>query len=58
MTEKKLTRKEYVAKHTKDNYRHYNIYISNKEKNVIKKLESVDSMTGYIVGLIKKDIKK
>lgn len=54
----KRKRKEYKARHTKDNYRHFNICISKKEKNVIKKLESADSMTSYIVNLIKEDLKK
>jgi len=58
MTEKKLTRKEYKAKHQKENYERLSLFISKKEKNVIKKLKNVDNKTGYIVGLIKKDIKK
>lgn len=59
MEKQKISRKEYKALHTKKNYRHFNVYI-NRERNkkVIDKLESVDSIASYICELVRNDIKK
>ena len=44
--------KEYEAKH----YVQFNLKIRKDEKKILKKLESVPSKNGYIVGLIRKDV--
>lgn len=48
---------QYIAKFNKENYKHYHIKVNLKEKDVIDKLDSQPSKNGYIVNLIKKDIK-
>lgn len=56
--EKKNKKYEYIAKFNRENYRHYHIKVNLKDKDVIEKLESVPSKNGYIVELIREDIKK
>ena len=48
---------DYIKDFTKKNYKHYHIAINVKDKDIIDKLESVDSKNGYIINLIRKDIK-
>lgn len=54
---KEFNQKEYIKQFNKDNYKHYHIQVNLKDKEVIDKLNSVDSKNGYIIDLIKKDIK-
>lgn len=57
MKNKEFNQLEYISKFNKENYKHYHIKVNLKDKEVIDKLNSVDSKNGYIIDLIKKDIK-
>ena len=50
--------KKYINDYKKTHYRRFNLLIPNKEKKVIKKLESQENKTKYLIDLIKKDIKE
>ena len=54
--EKKYNQIEYQNDYNKDHYKRYGLMVSIKEKDVIKKLDSVASKNRYIIDLIKKDI--
>ena len=59
MKEKTLNKaNEYRKQFNKDNYKNVAIRIRKEETAVLNKLESVPSKNAYIIGLIKKDIKK
>lgn len=49
---------EYIAKFNKENYKDYHLKVNLKDKEIIDKLESVKSKNGYIINLIREDIKK
>ena len=49
---------EYKAKFDRENYRHYHLKISNKQKEVIKHLEKQENKNGYIIELIRKDMER
>ena len=53
----KANKYKYIAKFNKENYKHYHIKVNLKDKDVIDKLDSQPSKNGYIIDLIKKDIK-
>lgn len=48
---------EYIADFNKKNYKHYHIKVNLKDKDVIEHLEKQNNKNGYIVDLIKKDMK-
>ena len=48
---------EYIARFNKENYKDYHLKVNLKDKEIIDKLESVQSKNGYIINLIRKDIK-
>lgn len=54
--EKNYNQIEYQNDYNKDHYKRYGLMVSIKEKDVIKKLDSVASKNRYIIDLIKKDI--
>ena len=59
MKEKTLSNaNEYRKQFNKDNYKNVAIRIRKEETAVLNKLESVPSKNAYIIGLIKKDIKR
>ncbi len=59
MKEKTLNKaNEYRKQFNKDNYKNVAIRIRKEETAVLNKLESVPSKNAYIIGLIKKDIKR
>lgn len=57
-TLKEFNQLEYIKDYDKNNYKHYHIKVRLDDVEVIKKLEEVESKNGYIIDLIKKDIKK
>lgn len=58
MTEKKKpNRNQYWYEYKKKNYKRYNIIVRLDDKDVLEKLDSVKSVNGYILGLIKEDLK-
>ena len=56
--EKEFNQTEYIKQYEKENYKHYHIKVRLDDKEVINKLNEVESKNGYIIDLIKKDIKK
>lgn len=52
--EKNYNQIEYQNDYNKDHYKRYDLMVSIKEKDVIKKLDSVASKNRYIIDLIKK----
>lgn len=58
MEKEKKSRSKYQKKYTEEHYKKITVLIKLDEWNVIKKLESVDSMSEYIVDLIKADIRR
>lgn len=55
---KEKKRNEYWIKYAKKNYRQVKIIIRYDEQDVLNKLENVDSISQYIIKLIKDDLKK
>ena len=55
-TLKEFNQLEYIKQYDKENYKHYHIKVRCDEKEVIEKLNTVESKNGYILDLIKKDI--
>jgi hypothetical protein len=51
-------RLKYKNDFAKEHYKRVQIVIKNEEKNVIKKLESVNSISEYIVDLIRADVRR
>ena len=49
---------EYIARFNKENYKDYHLKVNLKDKEIIDKLESVPSKNGYIINLIREDLKK
>lgn len=57
MTEKKFDQLGYIREYNKARYRHYHLYVPVDEEQVIEKLNEQKSKNGYLIDLIKKDIK-
>ena len=49
---------EYIADFNKKNYKHYHIKVNLKDKAIIEHLEKQSNKNGYIINLIKNDIKR
>lgn len=58
MEKEKKSRGKYQSKYTKEHYKKVTFLVKLEDENVIKKLESVNSMGEYIVDLIKADIRR
>lgn len=59
--EKKVPRShtsEYIYNYRQKKYRRYIALIKKEDKEMMKKLDSVDSINSYIYDLIKKDMEK
>lgn len=54
----KFDQLDYISKFTKQNYKHYHLAVSLKDQDVIEQIEKQESKNGYIVNLIKEDIKR
>lgn len=57
MEDKSFNQLEYIREYNKARYKHYHLYVPVDEMKVIEKLNEQTSKNGYIIGLIKKDIK-
>lgn len=58
MEEKNFNQLEYIREYNKVRYKHYHLYVPNDEQDVIEKLNEQTSKNGYIIDLIKKDLKR
>jgi hypothetical protein len=57
-TLKEFNQLDYIKDFDKKNYKHYHIKVNLKDKEIINHLEKQDSKNGYILDLIRKDIKE
>lgn len=53
----KFNQLEYISKFNKDNYKHYHIKVNKKDTKVIEQIEKQKSKNGYIIELIRKDLR-
>lgn len=53
----KFNQLEYINEFNKKNYKNYHIKINLKDKAIIDHLEKQKSKNGYIINLIKKDMR-
>ena len=54
----KFNQLEYIKEFNKRTYKHYHLQINRVEKEVIEHLDKQPSKNGYIIKLIKNDMKK
>ena len=56
-TLKEFNQLEYIKQFNKENYKHYHLKVNLKDRDVIKRLDEVKNKNGYILELIRKDIR-